>query len=563
MKNSFSEDTKVNVKSRKVDVLITFLINIVFFVIYTCFFELLHEANDDASISFILEGAYGEYSPYAIFQHMWWGKLVVFMNQLIPQVKWYLVLMYGFMYVAYCGITYGLLRVQGRKIGTISSVILLIFGGYQTYVHFQFTRVAMIAGVAGMVLLFYAIENAKDKFEKGVTLVVGVVLALWSSMIRFQMFAMVVALVGGAIGLQRVWKLLRSREEGWKKKLGTYVAVFGAVGVLSIGLYAVDRSYYQEGEWAEYIEFNEVRALLCDYGFPDYFENYDLYQSLGINDNDIEFYGTGNKDSELFTLEVMQALVDAKGERTFSLREFLSAYPKAFVSISVFNLFLVIGVIAIVIDKKNLYYVIYEFVVIMLLQAYFYTMGRYGILRIDYSMWIAAVVALIYGATETLVQYKEVGYKWVAAIVAVALVISNAYISNTSIGYAGVVGYSKAIYEQITPDKEHLYITFCRTPEVYFAYSFWEPCEKGELSNIYASHAWEYNTPVKEQILENYGIENIYRDSINNEKVYFIPGTQTEVIQTYIQQNYDENAYFVLEADVFGVPIYSLRTATY
>lgn len=551
----------MSVKSRKVDVLITFIINLIFFVAYTCFFELLQEANDDASMSFILEGAYGEYSPYAIFSHVWWGKLVVFMNQLIPQVKWYFVLMYGFMFMAYNALTYSLLRVQGRKIGTISSAVLLLFCGYQTYVHFQFTRVAAIAGVAGVILLFYAIEHATDKFERRVTLVVGAILAIWSSMIRFQMFAMVVALVGGAIGLQRVWSLLQEKKDGWQKKLGTYVVVFGTVGVLSLGLYAVDRSYYSDGEWAEYIEFNEVRAQLVDYGFPDYFENYDLYQSLGINDNDIEFYGTGNKDSELFTLEVMQALLDAKGSPEFSIRAFLGMYPKAFLSISVFNLFLIIAAIAIAVDKKNLYYVIYEFGMIMLFQAYFYALGRYGILRVDYSMWIAAVVALLYGMADSLEEYKAVAYKWVAAVVAIAFIICNAYISNTPIGYAGVVGYSKSIYEQITPDKSHLYITFCRTPEVYFAFNFWEPCEKGELSNIYASHAWEYNSPVKEDILENYGIENIYRDSINNEKVLFIPGTQTAVIQTYIQQNYDENAYFEQVMDVFGVPIYSLKTA--
>lgn len=551
----------MNNSSRKIDILLTFVINLIFFIVYTCFFELLHEANDDASISFLMEGAYGEYSEYAVYQHVWWGKLVVALNQFLPQIKWYVILIYGFIFLAFCGIVYAFLRMQGRKIGILTSGVLLIFCGYQTYVHFQFSRVAMVVGAAGLILLFFALEHASDKLERWSCIACGVVLALWASMIRFQMFAMAVALVAGAIGLHRVWRLLRAKDEGWIKKIGAYAVVFGTVGVVSIGLYVIDRAYYSDEEWAAYMEFNELRAELCDYGFPDYYENLELYQSFGISENDFTFYYSGNKDSELFTTEVMQALVDAKEERVFSPEDFFSTYPKEFMTLSVFTLFLVLAVIAILLNKKNLYFVLYEIIVIMVFEAYFYTMGRYGILRIDYSVWMAAVITLVYGMSDDLLEIKEIAWKWVAAILAGAIIISNADALKTDVGYEGAVGYSKFFYNEITPDKDHLYIILSTAPEVYFAFTFREPCEQGELSNIYTAYSWEYNVPVKNHILENYDIENIYRDAINNEKVYFVTGSQTEMLQIYIQENYNPNAYVVFEKNAFGIPIYSLKTA--
>ena len=52
-------------------------------------------------------------------------------------------------------------------------------------------------------------------------------------------------------------------------------------------------------------------------GFPDYGENRDLYESLNITENDYNLYCTGNfADTELFTKDVIQTLVDAKHDKT-------------------------------------------------------------------------------------------------------------------------------------------------------------------------------------------------------------------------------------------------------
>lgn len=553
---------KVKNVSRKIDVLLTLIINIIFTWIYLNFFDLVYETNDDVSISILMEGAYGARSALTIFEHAWWGKFLVGLYELAPHIKWYTVMMYALVFLSFCAMVYTFLRMHGRKIGTIASVALLTFGGYQLYVIFQFSRIAMLATVGGMLLLFFALENASDKLERRLCIVVGALLALWGSMIRFQMFALGVALVGGALGIYRFVQILQKREDGWRKQIATYLAVFGSVGVLSLALQLIDGMYYRSEEWQAFKEYNELRVELYDYGFPNYYDNILLYEELGITEADYVFYSSGwNNDTELLPIESMQRLANAKPEKVFSYELFSETYPENFVSIKLFVVYTILSFLAIALNKKNIYYSLYGYVVIMAFEAYFFTTGRHGMLRVDYSMWLAAIAILLYGMADDLAKYKEMAIRpFVAALACVVSLFSMDMLDEDLDYYQDVIDASKQMYETASQDKEHLYVLMAGAPQVYFTFNFWEPAEQGELSNIYNTFGWDQKLPVKESILENYGIENIYRDSINNDKVYFISGTLTDTLQTYIQQNYDENAYLKCENELYGYVVWSIKS---
>ena len=543
---------------KKKDLLISFIINIGFFLFYTCCCELIHETNDDYAMSFLVEGAYGVRSPYLIFQNVLWGKVLVFLYELMPMMKWYSLTMYGMLFVSFWGITYALFRKQGRKVGCTTSIIMLLFCGFQIYVRFQFSKVAAMATIAGMILLFYAMKHAEDKVEKICCIIAGAGLALWGSMIRFQMFAMSVALVGGCIGLYEVWKLFREKKAGWLKKIGTYVAVFGTVGVLSLALYMVDQSFYATEEWQAYMEFNKLRSELWDYGLPSYYENLELYSSLGISEVDYNFYNEWNMDPSILGVEEMKALIDARPERVISLSEYLSAYPAAFVNNSLYILFVVLAVFAICLDKRNVYFALYGFLGVMTLQFYFYTIGRFGLTRIDYSMWAAAVVALLYGVN--IEGVRETSVKWIVAALSFGLIFSVADYERKKGGYINYTGVFSSFFDEATQDKDNLYVMLIMSPTTYYGFGFWEEAKLGELSNIYNAYGWESTMGVKENMLEAYGIENVFRDGINNENVYYCVSNYSELFTMYIQDNYDMNAVLYYEKDIAGVPVYSLKT---
>lgn len=548
--------------SKKYDLLLAFGINILVFLIYYFFFGFFHESNDDLGISFLMEGAYGEYSEYVVYQNFLWAKLVIAFNQLIPQVKWYMVLMYIGMFANFVGITYTFLRAQGKKLGVLTSAIMLMFCGYHSYVIFQYSRIAAVVTVGGLVLLFFALEYAEDKKEKWIALVCGTMLCLWGSMLRFQMFALAVVLGGGVIGLYKVFVIIKERKENWLKQIGTYVAVFGMVGVLSVGLYVVDMLHYTQDEyWNSFKEFNEVRTELWDYGFPDYYQNAQLYNELGINESDYIFHIQWNMDDYL-TTETLTKLVEAKEEKTFSLSGFLSEFPDKFMSNSLYLAYLVLAVAAIALNRKNIYFAAYGFCGVMAFEAYFYYTGRYGMDRIDCGMWMVAIITLIYGMSKELAEFKLQNWKWVVAVVAMAAILNISYIDQNPHPLRNYVASTKTLYEQISADKEHLYICTATAPYVYFGFDFWEPCEVGELSNIYNAYGWEQRVEVKEQILENYNVSNIYRDSINNEKIYFITGQgqSAVLLQNYIMENYNENAALAPVQEIAGYTVWSIKT---
>lgn len=509
----------------------------------------------------MLEGVYGEASPYVVYQNILWGKFVMLFYGIIPTVKWYMILMYLMLFLTFLSLVYVFLRVQGKKMGMVTSVALLLFCGYHSYVVFQYSRIAPMATAAGLLLLFYAIEHTDTKLEKRICLGAGTILAVWGSMIRFQMFAVAVVLVGGAIGLYRVWQIFRKKEADWLKQIGTYVAVFGTVGVLSLAGYVVDRMHYSTNEtWSAYTEFNEVRTELWDYGFPDYALNQEAYQSLGISQNDFTYYLTWNMDEEIMTTEYLQMIADLKPEKSFNLAGFLSIFPINFLGIGVFLLFLLVALFAVILNPRNLYFALYEFVGIMVFEAYFFFINRYGIARVDWAMWMVAVVALMYGMSEDMAKLREKSWKLPVILVAAVSALFIVDYVRTPIVVDGTVGSSKAFYEEVTEDKEHLYIMLSSSPRIYYAYDFWEPCGKGDLSNVYNAYGWEFNVPIKEAVRKNYGLENIYRDSINNEKIYFATDIQYMALQSYIQENYDANAILYYEKEVGGIPIWSVRT---
>lgn len=385
-------------------------------------------------------------------------------------------------------------------------------------------------------------------------------MAVWGSMIRFPVFGIAVVITGGSIGLHKVWILFREKKEGWVQEIGTYVAVFGTVGALSLGCYVYDSVQYSSDEyWAEYVEYNEVRTELWDYGFPDYKENVWLYLSMGLSPNDYAFYTSWNVDSEHFTMDALYTLVDAKTEKEFVLTSFLEVFPRLFEQYNVYTMFVILALIAIGLNRKNLYFGLYGFLVVMTIEGVFMYLGRCGYSRIDCGMWMAALFGLVYGVSESLKTFKDISWKWVALIVGAAVALSNAHIPQAGYETSGKVASTKTEYEYISNDKEHLYIVLSLAPSVYYGFDYWEPCELGELSNVYNAFGWEQKMKVKDAILENYGIENIYKDSINNDNVYFVTGSQKDTLETYVQQHYDAEAYLEWVGQINETDIWALR----
>ena len=548
--------------SKKKDILLAFVVNVVVMLMYVLFFEIIQESNDDLAMSFLTEGVYGEYTGYLVFEHVFWGKFIVGLNQLFPAIKWYNVLHYAVILLSFIELTYVFMRKQGRKMGMLVSSVMLVFCGYETYVMFQFSRITAIGTIAGIIMLYYALEAAADRHEKKWCIGAGAFLTIWASMLRFQMFALCVALTLVCLAIYKIWVWIKiEKRSDWVKQLGVYAGVYAIVGLVSIGLYAVDRAHYAKDEaWSEYLEYNELRANLWDTGFPDYYENMMLYENLGIGEYDFQYFKSWEMDEEILTKDALQTIVDAKPKVEFDLGYYLEYYPRDFFNLTLFIVFIVLSILAVAANKKNLYFVLFEGGAVFLVELVFFHMRRFGWARVDCGMWMAAIIILLYGMSDDLKKIAVKSWKWIFAIATICMLLNVMDLRDENHFQKGIIGSTKAFYEQVMQDDEHLYIILAAAPSPYYAYDFWEPCGYGDLSNTYNAFGWEYNLDLKKQVLVDYGIDNIYRDSINNEKVYFVAGTQVEMLQRYIQENYDETAFLSFEKEYMGVAVWSVRT---
>lgn len=540
-------------------------LNVIFFVIFLCLFQIHFETNDDNAMALMAEGAYGGYTSHLVFENLIWGKVVNVLAGLFPAVKWYLVLQYGMIFMAFTFVSYIFIRLQGRKAGLVSSLFLLMVFGYQTYVVFQWTRTAAVTTIGGIIILAFGLEKARKRWEKLVFLTVGALLCIFGSMIRFQFFMVCAVLTGGII-LIRFWEIFRKKPEGWKRRLGSYLLVFGAVACGSVVIFGADRLYYQKNEeWKYYLEYNQLRADLWDRGFPDYEENRDLYESLGISESDMQYYHCWNMDTELLPAETLQKLVEAKKEQkgitAEMIKNYFKEYPAQFLSMPLFAFFLMLSLIAIALNKRNLYFVAYEFVAVMAFEFYFFVINRYGLPRIDAGMWMSSIAVVLYGMSEDIGKIQVKSRKWIAVLCGVVLAMNlSTFHENRELEEIST-DLSRNFFELVSGDEEKLYIFSMHSEpfKLETSYDFWEPARLGDAANVYYMGGWEFNVPVMEHMLRRYNVDNIYRDSINNGNVLIVADSDAELMQNYIKENYDETANLIFLKDIDGAKIWRIR----
>lgn len=82
----------------------------------------------------------------------------------------------------------------------------------------------------------------------------------------------------------------------------------------------------------------------------------------------------------------------------------------------------------------------------------------------------------------------------------------------------------------------------------------------GYRDKLYFSCGWVVRHPQVVEVLADYGLENPYRDAVNNDKVYVIPN-DIELTMEYINHYYNENARAELVQDLtseLGINIYRI-----
>lgn len=507
------------------------------------------ENNDDNSMARMAYGMSGEYETHLVFINVFVGQCLKAFLTVFPNVPWYTVFQLGLVLSSFFVITYLILRRFGVLKGLLPTLLLIAFFGPQFILMMQFSKTAGISALAGVLLLFDALEPCgKKNIWK---YILGAVLTIAGSMYRFNVFGMILIPMLG-IGLFMLWEPLK--QKNWKKVLRIcmpFVIVF-SICLLFRGYDTW--SYQQDPDWVAYKEFNSLRAQLVDYGFPDYAANQELYESLNISESDLAVFKSWNfADPEVFTVDTMRKLVEAKGERGFSRWRCINTVNNFFKYRYSIAIIIALVVCVLTCKGKKSFFLFYTLAALVFVQVYLYSRGRCGVSRVDVSMACCVFVILVIYAWGEF-QFKA---KWMSGILACCIFmfpILHCYLTPKT------EEEPVHFYELLASDQDKLYIrtvatSIPRIPEPLETYPV------GYLSNSSGLGGWSTYTKVYLTKWRNYGVTNPYRDLVDNPNLYLVStGSPDRYIQ-YIRDHYAPQAEaYLVKLTEDGYPIYRVST---
>jgi hypothetical protein len=222
------------------------------------------ETNDDVGMNAIVAGQmyFDRPDEHLLFSNVLIGLGLKGLYQTAPNVPWYggyLVLTAA---VSLAAVAYVCLRPQVSKFDIGLTAVFLCLAGAPFLIVLQFTRVAFLATLAGLLLLVGVVRDAKPARH-----------ALWAipflmagALIRFNSFLLAIFVLSPVLG----WMLWRARSQTGARGA---LAVLGGAVIAGFALLSFNNWYYAWDEaWRDFYQFNALRVAFTDYGRAEYNE---------------------------------------------------------------------------------------------------------------------------------------------------------------------------------------------------------------------------------------------------------------------------------------------------
>ena len=237
-------------------VLYSILLNQFYLVLCLAFGNLRFEAIDDYFMAARLSGALGEnFNPHLVFVNAVYGYLLLPFYHIIPKINWYYIGEMFAVFVSLSSFSYVILSRLKSFWGILGASVLVYLLARDLYLGIQFTQCAAVLSAAGMSIFVNAVINRKlpEKIPK--SFVVGEILIVWGSLMRWPAFLMGLPLFASMVFIC-IWRYNFSRKMS--------VIGFLVVVTLSFGLHSFDRSIYGTEEYKEFNAFQDPRVAVGD-----------------------------------------------------------------------------------------------------------------------------------------------------------------------------------------------------------------------------------------------------------------------------------------------------------
>ncbi len=519
-------------ENKKLKMAIAIFIAVAAAVVTLSLFGIRYQTNDDATLSNIAAGAYGD-TLHMVYVNVLFS-LILRPLYAVAQTNWYVIVQLVLVTVSIAAIIYILLKKLGIVCGTLISLTVMVAFSMDIYYTFQYTECSFIMITAGLLLL---VDNLG---EFGKTTVGGIFLALMGSMVRWTSFYA----AGGLSATLLLYKFFTLNKEGKKRAVVTMIALF----VVIFGAKAVDTAAYKLSRgWNEYSQYNSARTQYSDFKVLHLPEE-NPFSEKGISDidytmlNSWDFYDKARFDTEL--LEELSA-----GGQEITISQLITDTLKQIKNMmkSYHCMFLIVAILSVLRLRP-------KFASLSLIGMY----GMFGVLmlylmyEIRFPAWVemgliwAVTVYALYCIGE-ISPYKKLsvalGIVTLAAVITVSMP-DYVELHNTYMNYTNWTKEEQHYIEDMSQNKENIYLLSTQSVNVAAGFDVMNPRTDGFYSNIVAYGGWLSRAPHRNQALENYGLTRPLVDAVDKSNVYLDYHNIDNVVK-YVSQELGYQVYAV------------------
>ena len=511
-------------------------INLFFLVLCLVFGDIKFGAIDDYFMAAVLTGAHGtDYNPHLLFVNAIYGYALLPLYHLFPKIGWYYIGEMTAVFVSFTAVGYVLLRRCGERWGLLLAMLFTAMFASDFYLVLQFTQCASILSAAGMLL--FALGLGDRKYQP---VVLGVLLLLWGSVMRWEAFLMGMPFfcVGLLFNLKQCWKYK------WVTAAGLAVMFAGAYA-----MHHFDALLYKNAEYTPYVEIQNPRAALGD--GSNYNQNA-VYEDLEeMGKSGIDYHMLTNwtfYDTETFAADSMRAIVDVIGqyrdkiERGDIPRLLLNALGHSLRS-PLFWTWFIFCLLIWATNRQKFLYLWACLGVILYLMSMLLAMTRL-VYRVESGFWLyAAILAVpLWGRFRYELPRKLV----VAAVAVIAFVNMFSYATSGELVRDPTSGKSRTITIEDSTDYDQVFAYIDSQPDKMFLLSMnaymrfshhknppylAEPI--GSYRRTVSLGYWTPYLPEITRTLAEFGVTNPIKDVVHDNVIVINEGKLANFLQRH------------------------------
>ena len=557
-------------KSNKLFIVI--LINLTIFSLVNIIFNIKYEQVDDFIIYNLYSGLDGTYNLHGIYIHPVICMILSALFRIIPTINWHTIFLLIMQFICFTIIGNRILRKNNSKKEIIIYILFASVFYTSLLLLIQYTSVSALLILTAFFML---VDDFERNINKRSSTILNCILFAIGIMTRMQSLLIIVPFFI-LYALYYITKWIKKDIE--TKRILDLLKKYIILALLTILVYISNIIIYQSNDlYKEYMEYNNVRAILHDMSYTSYKENKEIFDEIGWSENDHYLFYTFNFGEEkIYSKENLEKILNYKISKNeyFNLNlkfkqiegQLLDEMKNTNTYISI--LFISIFFTSIIMNKEKTKFSVAIFLTTIGVNILFIILNR-SMLRVVIPEYILGTALLIY--FTKLKAEKEEKIKERDLIISILIIFFAIIFAGDKYEF----GYAVKDYEQYqnvieytNSHKENVYLYTVPSLQFrYLAYSVYKMPEKGAFSNLRVMGGWDMFTKNYYDFKERYNLEGTFLDVLK-ENVYLIDGdviwsgnryhNYIENIVKFIQEHYKKEVEYKKIEEFDNIYIYKI-----